>query len=99
MTFKLNEEDQQIMDDYRTLKQNEEDIKRAKAELEPYVIEIMEEFDLKNVEQGDLKVTYVPGSTTLQFDSAKFKKENPKLVEQYQKESTRKAHVRAKLKE
>ncbi len=97
--FKLNEEDQEILDDYRKLKAEEEALKAKKAELEPYVIEIMEEFDIKNIEQGDLKVTYVPGSTSMQFDSTKFKKENPKIVEQYQKESNKKAHIRAKLKE
>lgn len=93
----LNDEDKQILQEYRDLKLQEDVLKAKKAELEPYVIEIMEEFGLKNVEHGDLKVSYVPESVTHSFDSTKFKKENPETVERYQKESTRKAHVRAKL--
>lgn len=95
--FKLNDEDKSILQEYRDLKLEEDKLKEKKAELEPYVIEIMEEFDLKNMQHGDLKVSYIPESVSHTFDSAKFKKENPKTVEQYQKESTRKAHVRAKL--
>lgn len=97
--LKLNEVDQSILDDYQAAKEREAEIKDELAELQPYVIEIMEEFDLKNLEQGNLNVTYVPESTSHSFDSTKFKKDNPKLVEEYQKESVRKAHIRTKLKE
>lgn len=97
--LKLNVEDQSILDDYKTAKEREAEVKEELEELQPYVLEIMEEFDLKNLEQGNLNVTYVPESTSYSFDSTKFKKDNPKLVEQYQRESVRKAHIRAKLKE
>lgn len=97
--LKLNEEDQSILDDYKAAKEREAEVKNELAELQPYVIEIMEEFDLKNLEQGNLNVTYVPESTSYSFDSTKFKKDNPAIAEQYHKEAVRKAHIRAKLKE
>lgn len=97
--LKLNEEDQSILDDYKAAKEREAEVKEELAELQPYVLEIMEEFGLKNLEQGNLNVTYVPESTSYSFDSTKFKKDNPAIAEQYQKESVRKPHIRAKLKE
>lgn len=97
--LKLNEEDQSILDDYKAAKEREAEVKEELAELQPYVIEIMEEFDLKNLEQGNLNVTYVAESHGTTFDSAKFKKENPKIVEQYNKPTVKAAHIRAKLKE
>lgn len=95
--FKLNEEDKKIIEEYRDLKRQEEQIKLKIAEVQPYVYEIMEDFELKNIDMDGIKVTYIDAGVTNRFDSKSFKADHPKLYEQYMKESERKASIRTKV--
>ena len=80
--FKLNEEDKEIIEEYRDLKRQEEQIKLKIAEVQPYVYEIMEDFELKNIDMDGIKVTYIDAGVTNRFDSKSFKADHPKLYEQ-----------------
>lgn len=95
--FKLYEEDKEIIEEYRDLKIQEEQIKLKIAEVQPYVYEIMEDFELKNIDMDGIKVTYIDAGVTNRFDSKSFKADHPKLYEQYMKEFERKASIRTKV--
>lgn len=57
----------------------------------------MVESGIKSWDAGVFKITYVPGSTGMQFDSTKFKKENPELAEKYQKTVVKSDSIRITL--
>lgn len=57
----------------------------------------MIESGVKSWDAGVFKVTYVPGSTGMQFDSTKFKKENPEIAEKYQKTVVKSDSIRITL--
>lgn len=95
--FELNKEDKNIIEEYRDLKRREEQIKLKIAEVQPYVYEIMEDFELKNIDMDGIKVTYIDPGVTNRFDSKSFKSDHPELYEQYMKEFERKASIRTKV--
>lgn len=57
----------------------------------------MIESGVKSWDAGVFKVTYVPGSTGMQFDSTKFKEENPEIAEKYQKTVVKSDSIRITL--
>lgn len=76
-------------------KQAEEQAKELRAAL----MEEMEKQGVKSFENDRIKLTYVAPSTRQSVDSAKLKKEQPAIYEQYLKSSEVKASLRITLKE
>lgn len=84
------------------IKSIEEQKKRAEEqakELRAALIEAMERNGVKTFENDRIKLTYVAPSTRQSVDSAKLKKEQPAIYEQYLKTSEVKASLRITLKE
>lgn len=59
--------------------------------------ELMVEEDIKEFSSPELKITRVDPTTSIQFDSAKFKKEHLDLYNAYQKVIARKGYVKISL--
>lgn len=72
-------------------------IEEEKARALDTLRQTMEEAGVKQIETERIKVTLVAESRSKTFDSTRFKKEHPDLAEQFQKETTRKAHVKITL--
>lgn len=72
-------------------------IEEEKARALDTLRQTMEEAGVKQIETERIKVTLVAESRSKTFDSTRFKKEHPELAEQFQKETTRKAHVKITL--
>lgn len=76
-------------------KELEKQYKEAKQQLH----DAMEAYDIKKFDADTITITRVLPTTSMTFDSSRFKKENPEMAEQYQKESKRKGYVKINLKE
>lgn len=76
-------------------KKIEEQYKTMKDKL----YQLMEEYDIKKWETDKVIFTRIPPTVSKTFDTARFKKEHPEIVEQYQKESKKKGYVKISLKE
>lgn len=76
-------------------KKIEEQYKAMKDKL----YQLMEEYDIKKWETDKVIFTRIPPTVSKTFDTARFKKEHPEIVEQYQKESKKKGYVKISLKE
>lgn len=72
-------------------------IEEEKARALDTLRQTMEEAGVKQIETERIKVTLVAESRSKTFDSTRFKKEHPELAEKFQKETTRKAHVKITL--
>jgi putative phage-type endonuclease len=70
---------------YKTLKQR--------------LYELMEEYDVKKWETDHVVITRILPTVSKTFDTARFKKEHPELVEQYQKETKKNGYVKITFKE
>ena len=77
------------------------ELKRLEAEETKLKEAIKAEMMSSNEDTYDddfIKITYVPETTAKVFDSARFKKENPKAYELFSKETPKKAYMRFTLK-
>lgn len=72
-------------------------IETEKARALDTLRQTMEEAGVKQIETERIKITLVSESRSKTFDTTRFKKEHPDLAEQFQKETTRKAHVKITL--
>lgn len=75
--------------------------KKVEAELNAAKLSLqqkMMESQLTNCENEFVKVAFTPATTSMTFDSTKFKAEHQDLYDQYQKESVRKESLRITLK-
>jgi hypothetical protein len=60
--------------------------------------EVMQQNGVKNIKTGYFGINMVDEKKSMSFDSAKFKKDQPDLYAQYQKQKTTKAYVLINLK-
>lgn len=58
----------------------------------------MEEKGIIKIENDDLVISYVAPTDRITFDSTRFKKENPKMYDEYLKISPVKSSIRIKVK-
>lgn len=72
------------------------ELERMESELKAQFLDKMETNGIKNFisNDGTFKVTYVAETTSKEFDSKRFKEEQPDLYNEYLKESTTKSYVR-----
>ena len=69
------------------------------AEIKTALLSAMEQHGVKTVETGTLKITYVGATEKRIIDTARLKKEQPEIAEQYMKTSTTAANLRITRKE
>lgn len=69
-------------------------LKKAEDELKQNLMEEMEKAGIKSLASDELLITYVLPSTKETFDTARFKKENPELYDDYIKISDTKSSIR-----
>lgn len=67
------------------------------GEMKDFLIEQMSINGVKSLDVGTFKVSLTEAGVSTTFDSARFKKENPDLYNQYMKETQRKASIRITL--
>lgn len=85
----------------RKIVEMEESVKILKAERAKFVsgmYNLMEQHDIKQIDNEAYRITRVLPTTRKSFDSARFKKDNPELYEDYVKESPVKGSLRITLK-
>ena len=58
----------------------------------------MEEKGIIKIENEDLSISYIAPTDRITFDSTRFKKENPKIYDEYLKISPVKSSIRIKVK-
>lgn len=75
----------------------QEELENIVADLKEKLKTAMIASGVKSWDAGVFKVTYTPGTTSVQFDSTRFKKENPDVAEQYQKTVTKSDSIRITL--
>lgn len=75
-----------------------EESKKLLDEMKEKLREAMEANHIKSWDSGMFKATIAQDSTSVKFDVEKFKEENPKLYDEYLKESPRKGGFTIKLK-
>lgn len=73
--------------------------KRILEEMKAMLRQKMEENDVKSWESDLFKATIAKDSTTISFNSTKFKKDNPELYEKYCEEKVKKGGFTIKLKQ
>lgn len=95
-TALLNPQVAQQLADFERLAK---DVKAKQDELKQKILEEMEMHGLLKVETDQLTITYVAPYDKETFDSKAFRKDNPKLYDEYVKISTVKASVRMAVNE
>ena len=79
------------------LLQKQDELEDMVKDIKERLMAAMISSGVKSWDAGVFKVTYTPGTSSLQFDSTKFKKENPELAEKYQKRVTKSDSLRITL--
>lgn len=88
---------QSIVDEVYELLLAQSMIEERVEEFKKFVKGKMEEKGMPPGDFGKFRISYTKESTSMVFDSAKFKKENPELAEKYMKEQKRSASLRITL--
>lgn len=83
----------------KTIEEQKKQAEEQAKELRAALMEEMEKQGVKSFENDRIKLTYVAPSTRQSVDSAKLKKEQPAIYDQYLKSSEVKASLRITLKE
>lgn len=89
----VNDKMQMIADYLRTIKEYNEKIDAFKARM----LELMEHTNTKSIITDAFTMTYVEPSTSITFDKAKFEKDHPEMVAQYQRTTKRKGYINIKI--
>ena len=90
----MSEKMQNIIHDYETLKFQKSAIAEKLEELQKQIIEYMSIGNVAKINCTLGTISRTADSVVESFDSAKFKKENAELYNQYLKKSTRKGSIR-----
>lgn len=91
----------ELNEQIQALAEFERQAKEIAAKRDELVGRIKDEMESRGITKFDteyISFTLVAGSTSTQFDSARFKKENPELAEQYMKKVRRSSSLRVTLK-
>lgn len=85
----------------RKIVEMEQNVKLLKEQREKFIsgmYDLMEQYDIKQIDNEAYKITRVLPTTRKSFDSARFKADNPELYSEYIKESPVKGSLRITLK-
>ncbi len=76
-------------------------IDEKEKEFKEQILRKMEEYNIKSYESPDrtLKITYVPESSSMIFDTPRFKEDHLDMYFDYTKESTRKPSIRMTIRD
>lgn len=80
------------------LEKKAKEIKEAQNEMKNALLEAMEKYGVKKIDNDLFTVTYVAEHDAEKFDSKAFKEENPDIYDSYVKLSPASPSVRIKLK-
>lgn len=75
----------------------QEELDNIVKDLKAKLIQAMKESGVKSWDAGVFKVTYSPETSSMQFDSTRFKKENPDVADKYMKKVNKNESIRITL--
>lgn len=73
-------------------------LETREKEIKKKIQNLMEETNESKYEDELMKISYIPESTSMTFDTKAFKKENPKAYDMFLKETTRSAYLKVSVK-
>lgn len=75
----------------------QDEMEKTISDMKEQLKKAMKEAGVKSWDAGAFKVTYIPESSSTQFDSTRFKKENPEVCKAYQKTVKKSEQLRITL--
>lgn len=88
----------QVAEEIANLEKAFKELEAKEKEMKAKLMEIMEENDIKKIENDFITISRVPGSTTEKLDTKALKEECPDIYDAYVKMSARAGYVKITVK-
>lgn len=88
--------EEEIINSIKVIEKQINELKKLQDEYKKSLLEVMEKNNIYSFEDNkkELKITIVPATASVVFDTKKFQEENPDMYRLYLKEQNRKSSVR-----